>query len=140
MRLTLSIFLQYVDYTVRVLMPEVMIKIVMDMNNISHDEAEEYMFNSWWVSIHNKHYPQQLLSDRCITRLMRALVSGTVRFRAPHLLCIGFFPNLCFTGWTLVAILSVFLFCLSVCPSVCLSVNLRGNGACDQRTARDKNL
>jgi hypothetical protein len=45
-----DLHLQYLDYAIRVLMPEIMIKIVMDVHNLSHDEAEKFMFNSWLVS------------------------------------------------------------------------------------------
>jgi len=32
---------QYFDYVVRVLMPEMLVKIVMDVYHVSHDNAEE---------------------------------------------------------------------------------------------------
>ncbi len=38
---------QYKDYIYRVLLPEIMIKIVMDINHIDHDEAE-MRFNLYW--------------------------------------------------------------------------------------------
>lgn len=44
-----DVHLQYLDYAIRVLMPEIMIKIVMDVHNLSHDEAEKFMSNSWLV-------------------------------------------------------------------------------------------
>jgi hypothetical protein len=41
---------QYSDYAVRVLLPKMMIKIVKDMQRLKHYEAENFIFESWFVS------------------------------------------------------------------------------------------
>jgi hypothetical protein len=45
-----DVCLQYSDYALRVLVPEVVVKIVMDLYNLEHDEAEKYISKSWLVS------------------------------------------------------------------------------------------
>jgi hypothetical protein len=42
-----SVCLQYFDYVMRVLLPEILIKIVMHLRRIDHDAAELFMFNEF---------------------------------------------------------------------------------------------
>ncbi len=39
--------LQYVDYAIQVLLPEIMIKIVMDLRHVTHDEADMLILDCW---------------------------------------------------------------------------------------------
>ena len=39
--------LQYVDYVSKVLMPEMVVKIVMDLRGLQHGEAEQHIHRAW---------------------------------------------------------------------------------------------
>jgi hypothetical protein len=43
----LNVFQQYEDYAMRVLLPEIIIKIVMDCRRLEHDEAERFISEEW---------------------------------------------------------------------------------------------
>jgi hypothetical protein len=43
--------MQYSDYAVRVLLAEVMIKIVMDLKHVNQQTAEEFIDTAWYLSL-----------------------------------------------------------------------------------------